>query len=245
MFDRFVEFRSANGIDCIISGTRMPIVGYGKLHVNVMQNGEHRTIELFNVAYVPDYLTNLVSIDLAKRKGVYFDNRRMMLYIENNKLFCDVKAYGAHYLIEDNTKGPPSESPNLLTNFVVKQATEADWHSILGHASAEAIQHLEASTEGVKILQSTEVTPRTPQCEPCALSKLKKIVSYSSDKSDPLTRPFERISFDLIQFNSAYNSHQWTLHVACDFTDFNLVWMHQYKTDASHILLNVVQLIKK
>ena len=223
MFYRFIEFRASNGIDCIISGTRMPIVGYGKLNVNVTQNGEHRTIELLNVAYVPDYLTNLISIDLVKRKGVYFDNRRMMLYTENNKLFCDVKAYGAHYLIEDNTKSPPSESPNLLANFVVKQATEADWHSILGHASAEAIQHLEASTEGVKILQSTEATPRTPQCEPCALSKSKRIISRNSDKSDFSTRSFERINFDLIQFDLIYNSHQWTSHIICDFIDFNFI----------------------
>ena len=152
MFDCFVEFCSANGIDCIISGTCMLIVGYGKLHVNVTQNGEHQTIKLFNVVYIPDYLTNLVSINLVKCKEMYFNNQQMMLYIENNKLFCDIKTYNAHYLIENNTKNPPSESLNLLTNFIIKQTIEADWHSILRHASAEAIQHLETSIEEVKIL---------------------------------------------------------------------------------------------
>ena len=122
----------------------------------------------------------------------------MILYIENNKLFCNVKVYNAHYLIEDNTKNPSSESLNLFANFVVKQMIEMDWHLILGHVSTEVIQHFKVSIEGIKILQSTEVTLRILQCEPCTLLKLKKIVSRSSDKLNPLMKPFEHINFDLI-----------------------------------------------
>ena len=243
MKQRFKNFRRASPNEYVISGKRMLIKGYGEVTVNVTKNGTSQTIDLLNVVYIPDYPTNLVSLHKAESKGIYWDHQNMRLTKEN-QLFCDVKAYGGHYFLEDNTT-VQSNQHSLMANHVMKSATATDWHAILGHASAEAIDHLEASAEGVKILQSKEKAPTTSKCEPCALSKSQRIVSRSTLKSEPSTRPFERISFDLIQFDSAYNSDQWVSHIACDYSDFNLVYTHQLKTAAPQILLDAIKLIKR
>ncbi|SLM36577.1 Ribonuclease H-like domain [Lasallia pustulata] len=114
----------------------------------------------------------------------------------------------------------------------------------MAHASAEAISHLETSAEGVKIKDKESTVLKTNECEPCALSKAHRIVSRSSIKSDMSTKPFECITFDLMEFQPAYNRHKQVSHIACDFTDFNMVWTHTSKSDSRRILLDAVTNIK-
>ena len=138
-------------------------------------------------------------------------------------------------------KSPPPTTTHA--HHAVKTATAHEWHNILGHASAESIKRLESSAEGVKITD-TESIPKTNECESCALSKIHRIVSRLPDKSEPSMRPFQRISFDLMHFTVAYNGHQWASHLACEYTDFNIVHTHKTKDNARQILLDNLELIK-
>ena len=71
------------------------------------------------------------------------------------------------------------------------------------------------------------------------------MVSREASNAEFSARPFERISFDLIQLDADWNGHRWASHLACDYTDFNMVWTHRFETAAPQILLDAIKLIKR
>ena len=245
MKDRLKITRQAHRLDAVTSGTRLQIKCYGELRINVMADNKPGTILLQDVAYVPDYPTNLVSLYKAEAKGVDWQLLKKQLMC-NGKCVANVKSYGGHYLLEDNTDSNTTAlTTDIQAHHTVKTVTVLQWHNILGHTSAEAIEHLQTSAEGVKIADEGATAPKAHECETCPLSKTHRIVSRSSYKSEPSIRPFQRVSFDLMHFSVAYNSHQWVSHLACDYTDFNIVQTHHLKSDAPQILLNNLALIRK
>lgn len=127
----------------------------------------------------------------------------------------------------------PITSP--AASFVAtKTGSMKDWYQILGHASQDAIKHLETSAEGVKVV--TGQVPKTNECQTCALSKACQIISHSSDKSESSNKPFHRVTYDLMSFTTAMIKDQWVSHFACIATDFNLVFTHPRKSDATEII---------
>ncbi|SLM34143.1 Ribonuclease H-like domain [Lasallia pustulata] len=252
MENRYKQQRLAEPGDTVASGTPvLPIHSYGTIIVSAKGPNGNITIELLDVVYVPEYLTNLVSMHQFAAKGVYHDARNSRLERDHITL-CHIKEHGGHYLLEDNTTtSATTQSPTTQgtmkqssSHAIVKTATPNQWHQVMAHASAEAISHLETSAEGVKIKDKESTVLKTNECEPCALSKAHRIVSRSSIKSDMSTKPFERITFDLMEFQPAYNRHKQVSHIACDFTDFNMVWTHTSKSDSRRILLDAVTNIK-
>lgn len=92
--------------------------------------------------------------------------------------------------------------------------------------------------------KETGQVPTTSGCQTCALAKSHRLVSQSSDKSEFSDRPFHRVTYNLMQFTTALNKDQWVSHFACATTDFNLVFTHSRKSDASGIVqkaLNIVE----
>ena len=74
------------------------------------------------------------------------------------------------------------------------------------HASDDAIQHLKSNAERMKIAQGVEnKIPKTNECEPCALAKMHRMISRSSDNAKSSDRPFFRITYDLMQMPPALN----------------------------------------
>ena len=151
---------------------------------------------------MPDFLTNLVAYTKLEAKGVYMDGRNRRLE-RNNETFCLLKKYGGYSLLEDNTatKSVKNSSQGVFAastiSFVLTR-TATEWHSILGHALANAIKHLASAAKGVGVKQDGISVPKTNECEPCALSKAHNIISRSSARSEPSTRLFQQITFDLI-----------------------------------------------
>ncbi|SLM38807.1 Ribonuclease H-like domain [Lasallia pustulata] len=213
--------------DTVASGTQvLPIHSYGTIIVSAKGPNGNITIELLDIVSVPEYLTNLVSMHRFAAKGVYHDARNSRLERDHITL-CHIKEHGGHYLLEDNTTtSATTQSPTTQgtmkqssSHAIVKTATPNQWHQVMAHASAEAISHLETAAEGVKI-KDKEST------------------------NDVSTKPFERITFDLMEFQPAYNRHKQVSHIACDFTDFNMVWTHISKSDSRRILHDAVTNIK-
>ena len=117
---------------------------------------------------------------------------------------------------------------------------------MLAHESIEVIQHLESSTRGVKISNQDNEgkVPKTNECEPCALSKAHRLVSRSSDNAESSNAPFYRITYDLMQLNPAMKKDEWVSHFACHATDFNMVFTHGRKGEASRIVREAINLIE-
>ena len=199
---RFTRTHPCNG-DTILSGlSTAKIECYSTIKITIQSDSGSSVINLINVAYVPDFLTNLVAYTKFEAKGVYINGRNYRLE-RNGETFCLLKKHGGHSLLEDNTATKSAkDSPqgvfavSATSSVVIRTATE--WHNILGHASADAIKHLASAAKGVGVKQDGVPVPKTNECEPCALSKAHNIVSRSLAKSEPSTRPFQRITFDLI-----------------------------------------------
>ncbi|SLM40159.1 hypothetical protein LPUS_10864 [Lasallia pustulata] len=165
--------------DTVASGTQvLPIHSYGTIIVSAKGPNSNITIELLDVVYVPEYLTNLISMHPFAAKRLYHDVRNSRLEQDHITL-CHIKEHGGHYLLEDNTTtSATTQSPTTQgtmkqssSHAIVKTATPNQWHQVMAHTSAEAISHLETSAEGVKIKDKEFTVLKTNEYEPCALSK--------------------------------------------------------------------------
>lgn len=243
MLSRFIKTRSSGPNDILRAGNQIiPIECFGTIDIFIDTSTGCQTMTLLNVAYVSDFMTNLVSQDILYTKGVYFDNGKMHLYREG-KTMAYVERHNGHYLMENNID---TEDEPVTTGFATsKSGSMEDWHQVLGHASQDAIKHLEDATEGVKVVdKDTGHVPKTNECNTCALSKAHRIISRSPDKSEYSDKPFHRVSYDLMQFTTAMNKDQWVSHFACLSTDFNMVFTHSKKSNATSIIRQALSIIE-
>lgn len=243
MLSRFTRQRQAQHGEFLIAGnTYLPIEYYGTITITIETPSGSGIITLLNVAYVADFMTNIVSQDILRSKGLYFDNWKMHLHREGVSIGF-VKPYNGHYIMEDNINKAPHKESTAFS--AVKVATTNQWHQMLAHASNDAIERLETSAEGVKISdKDTATVPQTNKCEPCALSKAHRIVSRSPDKAETSEKPFHRVTYDLMQLTVAMNKDQWVSHFACSKYDFNLVFTHAHKSDATSIIRQAIHTIE-
>ena len=241
---RFSKTHSAGPNDKLIAGAQILLIEcFGSIDITVPTPSGPGIMTLLNVAYVPNFMTNLVSQQILCSKGLYFDDWKMHLH-KQGKTIGFVKAHHGHYLLEDNLN-KIVQTQKTATFTTTKKASMGDWPQILAHASPDVIKHLEQSVKGVKVTnKDTDRVPKTNECETCALSKAHQIVSRSPDKSENSTEPFHRITYDLMQFTTAMNKDQWVSHFACASTDFNLVFTHPRKSDATSIIRQALTIIE-
>ncbi len=100
------------------------------------------------------------------------------------------------------------------------KATAMLWHRRLGHLGREALEHLDAETEGAKL-----IGPRTINCETCSVSKAHQLISRRP--RERATRPYDRLHMDLIHMETAYNGMKYLLHFVDDCTRMQ----HPYATN--------------
>jgi hypothetical protein len=133
------------------------------------------------------------------------------------------------------------------------------------HVSRDAIQHLKSSAERMKMIDShldrdnhsdrnshsdrdsqsdRENVSKINECETCALFKAHRIISRSSDIAETSDKSFYRITYDLMQLSSALSRDEWVSHFACYVIDFNLIFTHVKKFDASRIIRETINLIE-
>ncbi|KAF4305398.1 Integrase catalytic core [Botryosphaeria dothidea] len=81
MRKRFIETRNAGPDDFVICGnTRVPIKSFGNVIVNARNGKKSKVITLRDIAYVPAFMGNLVSISKCNEKDVHMDTKSLRLY---------------------------------------------------------------------------------------------------------------------------------------------------------------------
>ena len=114
-----------------------------------------------------------------------------------------VKRHNDHLFLENNTNINIIKSTVFAVNtsqpVKSKKTIVYQWHQMLIHVSDEAIQHLLTDVEKMKIFDDVVQIFKINECESCALSKAREIVSRKSDNVESVDIPFFRISYDLIQ----------------------------------------------
>ena len=108
-------------------------------------------------------------------------------------------------------------------------------HWVLGHTSPEVISYVEAAGTDIKI-DNSNPTPSTIECEICSISKATKIVSRRTEVEEPENGiPFDRTTWDMVEFTRAYNGDRYMSHFQCRQYLFNLVYTHAKKSDAKFL----------
>jgi hypothetical protein len=140
---------------------------------------------------------------------------------------------GGHWLIDANGMERPDAGSLLAASAHAHrkpsyeprkplQLTPEEAHIMWSHAGRQAINHL---LDGVDRLQLVDgdPAPKWKDCEICVQSKLTKLVSQKLPR-EPATRPFERISIDLVQLleqgDRCYNGDKYLFHMV----DQDLRW---------------------
>ncbi|KAF2726809.1 hypothetical protein EJ04DRAFT_408345, partial [Polyplosphaeria fusca] len=161
--------------------------------------------KLSNMAFVPGFFTNAVSLSRCLGAGIHFDSGRHCLYQERPScVISQLEFNGGHWLFDSCSGDRPSTEE--VAAFAVRRSeaqrqslrvSREDAHRIFAHASPEAIKHLPEAVEGLELVPGTG-SPTGRQCPTCIESKLSNIVSRRQP-SDPSRRPFYRVSLDIVQ----------------------------------------------
>jgi len=242
MADRFEKHLDCTDGSTVMSGNGpLPIKAYGQIRITTKTPKGKGVVTLTKVCYVPDFMVNVVAGSILADKGLHFDTQHSHLH-RNGTPVVLVPRVGGHYVLEDNSKGVAASFAATAASRC-RSGTTLDWHQLLAHANNDAIQHLPAAVEGVE-LTNKDLVPKTNKCETCALAKAKRIVSRRTYKSESSTKPFHRITYDLIDMTTAINKDKWISHIACSTTGFHLVYTHSGKSQATETLIRAILLIE-
>lgn len=236
-----------------------PILDYANMTFNAhMGNGETFKMTIKNVAFVPEYLTSVISWKLLKNKNVKWNTDSNILSY-NGKLICKLLERHDHDVftaepIPDNVQqiqNIPKNHSNLsvdnmsnsllskLSNQETKSSPNGLINSIKPRKSvgSESLWHQRLGhlgREALRYIQSETVKlevngPKTVDCKDYAINKVVKIISRR--KSDRATALFERIHFDLVAYSPiGFDGSKYMLHFTDDLSKMNFVYLLVNKT---------------
>ena len=145
----------------------MPIVVYNRISLTVNTPIGTKQLNISEVTYIPDFITNLILSTYLEDKGLQHDPEYQRLHRKGETIIKYIRNSG-HYLLEDNTDGDRDVAP--ATFAATKVGITYEQHQLLAHTANNAIQHLAQAAEGVEISDHAKVPP-TNKYETCALSK--------------------------------------------------------------------------
>lgn len=179
----------------------MHIHGYGDVDI-LMQTalGGSHILRLKNVAYVPDFATNVASVRRLRDEGIFWDNQLELLRRADGTALGMILDLHDQYVLEhpgDLDRAAFFTRRNRFNSWTERRPrlAEADiWHLRLGHPGPEALEHLVNSTKGVRIRG-----PATKECDSCARGKMTR-QEYRKPKDLSPYRTGERLALDFHDF---------------------------------------------
>ncbi|KAL1972088.1 hypothetical protein VTN31DRAFT_7307 [Thermomyces dupontii] len=178
--------------------TDLEIQGYGKVEVRLSTPEGTRNYRLRDVAYVPDLATNVVSMCLLRKVGIWWDMKCNATVLRHHKgsVLAIIQEHYGQFVLEynpiDKIKVANYFRMNKTTSWTKSRPKKADivrWHLRLGHPGPGALVRLVYDTEGVSI-QGLSV--QTYECDACAKGKIQRQSRVPRDLND--VRPGERIA---------------------------------------------------
>ena len=105
--------------------------------------------------------------------------------------------------------------------------TVMQWHKTLGHCGPDVIEQLKKK-ENITVVDDVK-GPQTHECETCALSKSKEIMSRRP-LSEPTITSYKRIHFDLIILDKGWEGSYCVAHCVDEYTKLHQVKILKSKT---------------
>ena len=239
---RFVDFKeSKTNVRIAIGDTNTCVKGWGKVLIKAapVTGDEPLDIVLHNVAYIPGFGCNIVSLWVIMKQGFVWHTLKGMI-LRNRVPICRVEKHCNMFTMEYNEPRHRVHTAVKRTGRSFKrpesQETMEIWHQRLGHPSFEAVQHLPEATGGVKLTKQSDEEDTIRKCETCRISKAKQKISRVPAERENL--PWKKVHFDIIAANPAYNDSTQLLHFYCDATKSHRVVDLKFAKDDS---LNTVK----
>ena len=80
------------------------IIAYKRIIINVFEENEKKNIiQLTNVIYILNFMTNIVSSTILENKKIYIDSENRRLYREDKTIIIFIRI-DDHYLLKNNIK---------------------------------------------------------------------------------------------------------------------------------------------
>ena len=219
---RFTNFRKAPAGHYAVCGSgTVPILGYGEVDIQLAdQKSKRRILRLHNVAFCPDFPTNLVSLRLLEARGIDWKHRGGELTFRgDSEILGNTKRIHNQYVLEHNLDDPmPPVHAILNTTSAIKRpqrftrqsthprqpawATSDIWHKRMGHLGPAALAKLGTQTIGVRLRG-----PSTSQCPDCAMAKITRQISRRPDPNKS-TKPFHTVHIDWFDLEEGWDEYQ-------------------------------------
>src|SRR5256885_611961 len=239
---RFKTFRQTSSDDSLYAGNSIiSIEGIGDVDIQVKTCDGMHTITLRNTAFVPQFHTNVVSLNKFVEKNVHWNTESCELTYQGAP-FCAIEKHYDQWVLEynelsckDTAFATKSKIPHIST------ASQEIWHRWMGHLHLDAIKKLPDAVRGVKIKEKNS-RPEGALCSECQGATASQQISRVPPQR--ASKPFERVHFDLIQLEPAYNGDQWVLHFIDDFSSMNFTKTLPSKAGLLESIKEFVQFIK-
>ncbi|KJZ71835.1 hypothetical protein HIM_06271 [Hirsutella minnesotensis 3608] len=182
---RFRSFRKARADFLITGDSEVRIEGYGRVDVTVTApDGSKRKLRLKKVAYCPTFSASLVSFQLLRDEGIFWDTfpTPTRLVHKSRRPICVLfRVYQQFVLDFRPIKQEDFDEAAFLASKPRRKGSrdprptavaDADlWHARLGHLGPMALYKL-GQRKGLRIKG-----PKTAECEICAQGRARRQVS--------------------------------------------------------------------
>ncbi|EDN97519.1 hypothetical protein SS1G_12370 [Sclerotinia sclerotiorum 1980 UF-70] len=232
--------------DMISAGRdRFQIEAFGTITMLINTPTGPGQITLKRVAYIPGFLTNLVSLALLSKKGVHWNTEHPDVLTKEGIAFITLKQTGDHWTLDPIILSQhASFATKNHTKSICRKVTTTELHDLLGHPSLEALQHLESATTDI-IIDKTISTPSFSTCKVCNLSKAQQIISRNPRKEMPENGHVgDRLAWDLFEMDEAYNNTRYISHFWCTTHKIQWVYVLTRKTEMIDIMDTQFSLIQ-
>jgi reverse transcriptase-like protein/Pol polyprotein len=234
---RFSNFRKAPRGDYVLAGsTRVPILGYGEVTMQVESTkGSPRKFRLKNVAYCPEFATNIVSYDLLEERGFRWETKSNQLVRNDDSPVCKVKKKGRFRVLED-TEEIEAAFPAIKVPKYRKSARRPRpkstgsgdlWHLRMGHVGPQALGWLGIKSLGVRLKG-----PATHKCTACAGAKIHQIISRRGPDQSP-TKPFAKVHLDWTPLEESVDGFVRVMFITCELTGMIFAYFCKDYTSAT------------
>ncbi len=254
----FSNFKRALKGQGLLYGSKViSIEGWEQISLPLKVKGQIKLLTLNNVAYISNFLLNLVFLGCLQKRGLDWSHRSGEIS-KNNQIIGYTRFHGNNYEVCDDENGgiafaTLAADPATLRNPQPYQgphsaSTSDTWHRRMGHIGPLGLHIL-----GKKCLEVRLREKMMSQCTHCDMSKISRQVSHRPP-SNQSTRPFHRVYIDWLDLEDGWDSYQGNRAVVrrammavCEATGIAVTYFTQSAKESQNLPLtqNLVNCLAK
>ena len=246
---KFVQYEEIEPLQIQTGGGLMKAIGVGSVELTVARTDHSAyTITFTEVYHCPDFFTNVVSLNILRRKGAFFNGLHNTInFVKDRAEIAYVPCINGlnTFILVDN----PAEVPfamalatarsRLYEKGVLAKATMETWHKRLQHLPPDRIRLLARGMKGIVVTED-----RPFHCEDCHFGKAKKQISRCPQRRSNCI--FEKVHVDVVgplKHEGLHGEKYWVLFTD-DRTRFRWIYCISNRGSAASTLKQFVRMIK-